>query len=67
MDIAKLGQRWLLRRISRGDDCLISLVSQALIHRFGVLHPEYDLVVMALPKHNPREREAILEYLGNGL
>lgn len=63
MQISKLGWKWVLRKIGRADDGLISLISQALIRRFGVLHPDHELVVMALPKHSPQERAEILKLL----
>ena len=63
MQISKQGWKWVLRKIGRADDGLISLISQALIRRFGVLYPDHELVVMALPKHSPQERAEILKLL----
>ena len=63
VQLSKLRWKWILRIIGQADDGLISLVSQALIRRFGVLHPDHELVVMALPKHSPQERAEIMKLL----
>lgn len=49
--------KWMKFLIRRYDEFEITELLLALMRRYGILHPDYELVCFTLPK-NPEKRES---------
>lgn len=48
--------RWALKRIEQADEDETDMVIKSLFRCYGALYPEYELVILSLPKYNTEER-----------
>lgn len=53
----------ILAAISQADDCQLSEMVQAIIRRYGNLHPQEEILFLSLPRESPEERQRILTAL----
>lgn len=57
----KWGTPELIQRIEQADDILTGEIIQAVIRRHRRFYPDWELVVLSLPKKDVAERKRILE------
>jgi hypothetical protein len=50
----------LVQRITEADDIALSEIVQAVIKRYGVLHSDWEIMFLSLPKYDVEERNRIL-------
>ena len=50
----------ILSFIHQADDAQISEIIQALILRYGQIHPDWDVSFLSLPKNDPIQRQQML-------
>lgn len=53
----------VLRRIEESDDLEISEIIRAVIQRYHVCFPDWEIIFLSLPRNDPQERERGLEEL----
>lgn len=51
-----------LSEIEKADDCFLSKLIQAIIQRYGILHPEEEIIFLSLPRNKPEERKEVLSF-----
>ena len=51
----------VLAFIARADDGQLNDITDALIARYKVLFPDYDVAYLAFPLNDPRRRAELLE------
>ena len=47
----------VLKLIRLADDIELSKIILEVITRYGILHPDWEIVFLSLPKDEPEERE----------
>lgn len=47
--------------ITSADEDQLTRILQAIIHRHGLLHPDWELTVLSLPKSDPAQRDQYIE------
>ena len=57
--VRKYQTRKLLSHIENADDILIQQVIQAVIHRYGTVFPEWEVIFYSLPKDPQKRRQEI--------
>jgi hypothetical protein len=50
----------LIKEISKADHAMLSEIVQAVIKRYGILHTDWEILFLSLPKYDCKERERIL-------
>ena len=50
----------LVQRITEADDIALSEIVQAVIKRYGMLHSDWEIMFLSLPKDDRQERNRIL-------
>jgi hypothetical protein len=50
----------LVQRITEADDIALSEIVQAVVKRYGVLHSDWEIMFLSLPKYDVEERNRIL-------
>lgn len=53
--------RWALKRIEQAEVDETDEIINSLLKCYGRLHPEYELVVLSLPKYNTEERHVEID------
>ena len=59
--------RWALKRIEQAEEEETDGIISSLIKCYGRLHPEYELVVLSLPKKSWEERNAEIDRIAECL
>ena len=49
-----------MKAIANADHAMLSEIVQAVIKRYAILHPDWEILFLSLPKHDRKERERIL-------
>ena len=57
----KLTLAKVLKFIHQADNSQVSEIIQALVSRYGEVHPDWDVAFLSLPKNNPAERENMIQ------
>jgi hypothetical protein len=47
----------VLKIIRLAEDTELSKITLEIIARYGILHPDWEIVFLSLPKDDPEERE----------
>ena len=51
----------VLERIDCADDIELSEIIQSVIRRYGVLHPDWEVMFLYLPRDDPHARHRCVE------
>lgn len=55
---------YVLHRIRKADDTEIQEIISAIIQRYGTKYPDWEVVFLSLPKHDPSYRsETLLSFI----
>lgn len=52
----------ITKAIERADDAQISQIIQAVVRRYGLVYPDWDVLFLSLPKE-PNQRRIQLEFM----
>ena len=47
--------------IEQADEVLLNDILQAIIKRYSILFPDWEVSVFSLPKNNPEERDRLVD------
>ena len=53
----------LIIRINQSDDTEINEIMNAIRQRYRALHPDWEVIHIYFPKHDPVGRQQLLDYL----
>lgn len=58
--IKTMTMNYVLHRIQKADDTEIQEIISAIIRRYGTKYPDWEVVFLSLPKHDPSYRRETL-------
>ena len=59
--------RWALKRVEMADTDETDEIITSLLKCYKRLNPQYELVIISLPKYNSKERKAEIDRIANCL